>query len=167
MAPPEQPFPVSELEHRVKSYSKNFKEKSRKLGDFDLKRDCELFELVQYSCTTIEQQYERALKSGSDSAQIECFPFVRLFRRYGVLAANECQQLFLTMFADVVRAIRCFTSKPLHGKANMRGKHQRIILRRQLGRLQMIYHKRRASSTNTKVIFGRKSKNCCLGVSHL
>jgi hypothetical protein len=83
MAPPEQSFPLSELEQRVHFVTKNFKEKSRKLPkDFDLKRDCELFELVQYSCTTQEQLAARQLADPNDNRGIECFPFVRLFRRY-------------------------------------------------------------------------------------
>lgn len=82
MAPPEHTFPVSELEDRVHYVTKNLKEKSRKLPkDFDLKRDCELLELVQYSCTTPEQQYEQLKKD--PTARTECFPFVRLFRRCG------------------------------------------------------------------------------------
>ncbi|EXJ73799.1 uncharacterized protein A1O5_03561 [Cladophialophora psammophila CBS 110553] len=82
MAPPEHPFPVSELDQRVRSHSVNYKEKSRKLPqDFDLKRDCELMELVQYSCTTVKQQYERALASETGSTRMECFPIVRLFRK--------------------------------------------------------------------------------------
>ncbi|KAI1624967.1 hypothetical protein EDD37DRAFT_649305 [Exophiala viscosa] len=81
MAPPEQPFPVSSLEQRAQFHSVNFKDKSRKLGDFDLKRDCELLELVQYSCTTPEQQAKRAMESPTGSARMECFPFVRLFRK--------------------------------------------------------------------------------------
>ncbi|KIX00693.1 uncharacterized protein Z518_09758 [Rhinocladiella mackenziei CBS 650.93] len=81
MAPPEHPFPVSDLERRVHYHTVNLKEKSRKLGDFDLKRDCELLELVQYSCTTLEQQYERALSNPQGAPRMECFPFVRLFRK--------------------------------------------------------------------------------------
>lgn len=82
MAPPEQPFRVSELDHKVHAHTINYKEKSRKLPqDFDLKRDCELMELVQYSCTTAQQQMERAL-AGYGSGGMECFPFVRLFRKY-------------------------------------------------------------------------------------
>ncbi|KAH0845957.1 hypothetical protein AYO21_01371 [Fonsecaea monophora] len=82
MAPPEHPFPVSELDQHVRSLTVNYKEKSRKLPqDFDLKRDCELMELVQYSCTTPKQQYERALASGTGTARIECYPIVRLFRK--------------------------------------------------------------------------------------
>lgn len=85
MAPPEKPFPVSALDERV-HYYQNYKgeDKSRKLGDFDLKRDCELLELVQYSCTTPEQQYKRALASPTGTTRMECFPIVRLFRKYGV-----------------------------------------------------------------------------------
>lgn len=86
MAPPEHPFPVSALEQRVQYHSVNFKDKSRKLGDFDLKRDCELLELVQYSCTTPEQQAKRAMESPDGRARMECFPFVRLFRKYGLSA---------------------------------------------------------------------------------
>jgi Mitochondrial export protein Som1 len=85
MAPPEHHFPVSELEQRVLTVNKNFKEKSRKLPkDFDLKKDCELFELVQYSCTTIEAQLEhRKRNPDGEKLKQECFPFVRLFRRCG------------------------------------------------------------------------------------
>ncbi|KAJ9603855.1 hypothetical protein H2200_011376 [Cladophialophora chaetospira] len=82
MAPPERPFPVSELEDKIHGHTINYKEKSRKLPkDFDLKKDCELMELVQYSCTTPTQQMERALASGSEIARMECFPIVRLFRK--------------------------------------------------------------------------------------
>ena len=82
MAPPENTFPISELEQRVRSVTTNFKEKSRKLPrDFDLKRDCELFELVQYSCSTIDQMYEKFKKNPQGQNRMECFPFVRLFRR--------------------------------------------------------------------------------------
>ncbi|EXJ94794.1 hypothetical protein A1O1_03192 [Capronia coronata CBS 617.96] len=82
MAPPEHSFPVGALDQRVHYRTVEFKEKSRKLrGDFDLKRDCELLELVQYSCTTPEQQYQRAMASPTGTARMECFPFVRLFRK--------------------------------------------------------------------------------------
>src|ERR1700743_2727735 len=81
MAPPEHAFPVSELEDKVHGYTINYKEKSRKLPqDFDLKKDCELMELVQYSCTKYNQQLERVLESGA-GARIECYPVVRLFRK--------------------------------------------------------------------------------------
>jgi len=85
MAPPEKTFPISELENRVHLYDKEYKEKSRKLPrDFDLKRDCELYELVQYSCTTQEEMEERALLGpglNRGRHQMECFPLVRLFRK--------------------------------------------------------------------------------------
>lgn len=84
MAPPEKTFPVSELENRIHLHDVNYKERSRKLPkDFDLKRDCELFELVQYSCTTQEEMEERALVGAGlpSRNQMECFPFVRLFRK--------------------------------------------------------------------------------------
>lgn len=81
MAPPEHPFPVGQLERKIHTYSVDMKEKNRKLGDFDLKRDCELLELVQFTCTTPEQMYQQRLESPDGTAQMECFPFVRLFRR--------------------------------------------------------------------------------------
>jgi hypothetical protein len=84
MAPPLQPFPVSELEDRVHTTTKNFKEKSRKLPQkFNLKKDCELLELVQYSCTTPEELQAKRRANPKANAQPECFPFVRLFRRCG------------------------------------------------------------------------------------
>jgi hypothetical protein len=84
MAPPEITFPVSTLDQRVHYETIDYKEKSRKLvpRDFDLQRDCELLELVQYSCTTPEQQLKRAAASEEGSLRIECFPIVRLFRKY-------------------------------------------------------------------------------------
>jgi hypothetical protein len=85
MAPPEQPFPVSELDHKVHGHTVDYREKSRKLPqDFDLKKDCELMELVQYSCTTQQQLIDRALVEGASGGKprMECYPIVRLFRRY-------------------------------------------------------------------------------------
>lgn len=128
MAPPEQPFPVSDLEQRIQYHTVNFKEKSRKLGgDFDLKRDCELLELVQYSCTTQEQQYERALASPTGTARMECFPFVRLFRKY---ACNKIPYVISGRVADVVAGVRKetkpFTSRLPLGRASMLGNHPRI-----------------------------------------
>lgn len=97
MAPPQKPFPVSELEQRIQTHTVDFKEKSRKLPkDFNLK-DCELFELVQYSCTTMQQQLENSISNPKGTAQIECFPFARLFRRYGVVSWN------LAAHANVVK----------------------------------------------------------------
>ncbi|KAJ9621054.1 uncharacterized protein PV06_04335 [Exophiala oligosperma] len=81
MAPPQHPFPVGALEQRVQYHTVDFKEKSRKLGDFDLKRDCTLLELVQYSCTTPEEQTERLIANPHADIGMECHPFVRLFRK--------------------------------------------------------------------------------------
>ncbi|KIW10991.1 hypothetical protein PV08_10290 [Exophiala spinifera] len=81
MAPPTHPFPLSALDQRVQYHTADFKEKSRKLGDFDLKRDCELLELVQYSCTTPEEQAERLVANPHADIGMECHPFVRLFRK--------------------------------------------------------------------------------------
>lgn len=84
MAPPERPFPVSDLEQRIHTHQVNLKDKNRKLGqNFNLK-DCELYELVQYSCTTNEAQRELALKHPGEKIPLECFPFVRLFRKYEI-----------------------------------------------------------------------------------
>src|SRR5271167_4401793 len=82
MAPPTTLFPVSELESKVQVTSVNFKEKRRKIQDFDLER-CELFELVQYSCTTLQQTMQQALTSERGNTRMECMPFIRLFRRCG------------------------------------------------------------------------------------
>lgn len=86
MAPPEKTFPVSELENRIHLYNVDHREKSRKLPkDFDLKRDCDLYEMVQYSCTTQLEIEEQLFLNPSAPVRRECFPFVRLFRkcRYG------------------------------------------------------------------------------------
>jgi hypothetical protein len=130
MAPPEHTFPVSQLEQEIHYHSVNLKVKARKLGDFDLQRDCELLELVQYSCTTPEQQYERVLKSPTGMAQMECFPFVRLFRKY---ACTHISDLILRSIgtnrnarAGARREIKCSMSKQQHGKASMPGLRLRI-----------------------------------------
>jgi len=86
MAPPEKTFPLSEIENRIHLYDVDYREKSRKLPkDFDLKRDCELYELVQYSCTTKEETTERLLlglqNMGGRKSSVDCYPFVRLFRK--------------------------------------------------------------------------------------
>lgn len=92
MAPPENPFPVHELPDRirVKHILNDIRpEKSRKLPkDFNILRDCELYELVQYSCTT-QEEFQESTMAGLRASngenitpkQMECFPFVRLFRR--------------------------------------------------------------------------------------
>ncbi|KAJ9658753.1 hypothetical protein H2198_003499 [Neophaeococcomyces mojaviensis] len=93
MAPPENTFPVHELPDRIhlKSslHNSDYSEKSRKLPkDFNILRDCELYELVQYSCTTQEELQEHAMAqlharggTRADPKRMECFPFVRLFRK--------------------------------------------------------------------------------------
>lgn len=82
MAPPLQPFPVSQLEERAQYHTVDFKEKRRKIGKFDLET-CELFELVQYSCTTLKEQSDRAAAGHPNPGKMDCYPFVRLFRRCG------------------------------------------------------------------------------------
>jgi hypothetical protein len=120
MAPPEHPFPVSALEQRVQYHTVDFKEKSRKLGDFDLKRDCQLLELVQYSCTTPEEQAERLVANPDAEPRMECHPFVRLFRRYEAVQ-QQGRRLRSDRMADVRRRAKYFTSRPRHGRANMLG----------------------------------------------
>lgn len=137
MAPPEQRFPVGDLELRVQSHTVDFKEKSRKLGNFDLKRDCELLELVQYSCTTPEQQYRRAIESPDGKARMECFPFVRLFRKYAAMV-YVTEEVLLTTVPDARRTARSSTSRPPRGKANMLG-----IILRPLSRLRCCIPTRR------------------------
>ncbi|KPI44221.1 uncharacterized protein AB675_8300 [Cyphellophora attinorum] len=85
MAPTEHTFPVSSLPSQVHSTTKNFKTKSRKLPtDFDLQRACELFEVVQYSCTSEKEMRDAVLRNpNAKPLPMECFPFVRLFRRCG------------------------------------------------------------------------------------
>ena len=79
MAPPEHVFPVSQLPERVHAQlDKAGKPRSRKLPrDFDL-RKCDLMELVQYSCTPMEESIPLQL----EGKQQQCWPVVRLFRRW-------------------------------------------------------------------------------------
>lgn len=76
MAPPSQPFLLHKLPDRSREYSFNYKKKIRK-PQTDLET-CDLYELVQYSCTTKE-----TLASTGIGKKLECYPFVRLFRRCG------------------------------------------------------------------------------------
>ena len=71
MAPPVDPFPASELHHRVNVLPNG---KRRKGGDVDLKK-CELVELVQYEVSVKGDRKDK-------NSIIQCQPFVRLFRRY-------------------------------------------------------------------------------------
>ena len=82
MAPPMNPFPVSELDSHIPVKSKNFKETSRKLPrDFDLS-DCELLKIVQYTCTTQQIQKEHMHQNpGADPLPHHCYPFTRLYRK--------------------------------------------------------------------------------------
>ena len=81
MAPRLQPFPVSELEERAQYHTVDLKEKRRKVRNFDLET-CELFEMVQYTCTTLKEQANRAAAGERNPGRMECYPLVRLFRRY-------------------------------------------------------------------------------------
>ena len=71
MAPSIESFPSSDLPWKIQTLPNG---KRRKGGAIDLS-ECELMELVQYSCR---------LKGHSSSPQsvIQCEPIVKLFRRY-------------------------------------------------------------------------------------
>ena len=71
MTPPIEPFPASELHHRVNVLPNG---KRRKGGDIDLKQ-CELMELVQYAC---HLKGDPKVKS----SVIQCEPVVKLFRKW-------------------------------------------------------------------------------------
>jgi Mitochondrial export protein Som1 len=73
---PLQPFPVSELPDRSREYAVNGKTKIRK-PPIDIET-CDLYELVQYSCIRKDGTTENGV-----GKKLECFPFVRLFRRCG------------------------------------------------------------------------------------
>lgn len=67
MAPPIESFPVHKLETSIQSTTKDLKEKSRKLPrDFSLVRDCPLYELVQWSCTTYGELEHRGLQMAKE-----------------------------------------------------------------------------------------------------
>ena len=93
MAPPTPLFPVSELENRIQYHTVDFKEKRRKAHDFDLET-CELFELVQYSCTTMKEQSDRAAAGDPNPGRMDCYPFVRLFRRWVVLSFHRMIKIY-------------------------------------------------------------------------
>ncbi len=80
MAPPLKPYPVSEIEERAQYHTVDMKEKRRKVRNFDLET-CELFELVQYTCTTLREQADRAVAGHPNVGRTDCYPLIRLFRR--------------------------------------------------------------------------------------
>ena len=91
MAPPLNPFPLTSLPTEVYHTSSNLRPKARKLpNEFNITKDCELYELIQYSCTPIEETYEKAGQGAEGTSQqsMECWPFRRLFRRCVDLRGN-------------------------------------------------------------------------------
>ena len=78
MAPPVEPFPASELHHRVNVLTNG---KRRKGGDIDLKK-CDLVELVQFEVSVKGDRKDR-------NSVMQCQPFVRLFRRYVTRPASS------------------------------------------------------------------------------
>ena len=81
MAPPLDVFPLSELEDRIQYQTVKLKPKRRKQRQWQLE-NCELYELVQYTCTTAKEQVKKVVKGHPDPKRMDCYPFVRLFRRY-------------------------------------------------------------------------------------
>ena len=81
MAPPLKAYPVSEIEERAQYHTIDMKERRRKVRNFDLET-CELFELVQYTCTTLREHANRAAVGSPNVGKTDCYPLIRLFRRY-------------------------------------------------------------------------------------
>ena len=83
MAPHDHSFPLHELPQHIPATTNNFKDKSRKLPtNFDLVRDCDLYEITQYTCTTVAQQVEHRKKDPTAGPlKRHCYPFQRLFRK--------------------------------------------------------------------------------------
>ncbi len=69
MAPPVEVFPANQLQDRVQVTTKN----RRRKKPIDLK-NCDLMEMVQYSCEVEKDERGRAV--------IKCEPLVRLFRKW-------------------------------------------------------------------------------------
>lgn len=72
MAPPVESFPASELEHRIQIKTNG----RRRKGPAIQLKDCELFEMVQYSCGL-----DKDPRVSAKDAIIICKPIVKLFRR--------------------------------------------------------------------------------------
>lgn len=70
MTPPVESFPASQLKQRVESTADGRRQKGQMV---DL-RNCELLEMVQYSC--------RLCRDPGREAMISCKPIMRLFRRW-------------------------------------------------------------------------------------
>lgn len=70
MTPPVESFPASQLRQRVESTTDGRRQKGQMV---DL-RNCELLEMVQYSC--------KLRRDPGREAMISCKPIMRLFRRW-------------------------------------------------------------------------------------
>lgn len=70
MTPPVESFPASQLKQRVESTADGRRQK----GEMVDLRDCELLEMVQYSC--------KLRRDPGGEAMISCKPIMRLFRRW-------------------------------------------------------------------------------------
>lgn len=70
MTPPVESFPASQLKQRVQLTTDGRRQKGQMVG----LRNCELLELVQYSC--------RLDRYPGRESMISCKPIMRLFRRW-------------------------------------------------------------------------------------
>ena len=94
MSPPVETFPASELAQRIQLTLRG----RRRKGHQTVLGDCELLEMVQYSCH-IEQDPETPR-----TAIVKCEPIIRLFRKcvgiqdallYSILTLDRCNDTFL------------------------------------------------------------------------
>ena len=100
MAPPTEAFPAIELPYRVQVTTQG---KRRKGDAIDLK-ECELLEMVQYSCRVEDEQ---------NGKPVRCYPIVRLFRKYAPMPSVYRMMARLSRWigADTTSWLRL-----LHGK---------------------------------------------------
>lgn len=102
MTPPVESFPASQLKQRVESTADG---RSQKGQIVDL-RNCELLEMVQYSC--------RLRRDPGGEAMISCKPIMRLFRRWVTTVLHLPYNLgFLTVYTNV-KLINCPGAKMIY-----------------------------------------------------
>lgn len=74
MAPLSRVFNAEQLPDNVNTVMRNFQEKRRRKGPAVNLKECQLFEMVQYSCNPPHKQ-------APEPGVVICEPIVRLFRR--------------------------------------------------------------------------------------
>lgn len=89
MTPPVESFPASQLKQRVESTAEGRRQKGQMV---DL-RNCELLEMVQYSC--------KLRKDSGKEAMISCKPMMRLFRRWVDCSRSALHSGFLNVHTNV------------------------------------------------------------------